>query len=77
MSAADSKGRLVDAAKTLNTHWQDVLELWRDANSDHFEKHVMEPLTLEIRNALLAMDQIDMALTKARRDCGTREEHSL
>jgi len=77
MSAADSKGRLVEAAKILNAHWQEIQELWRDANSHHFEKHVMEPLTLEIRNALLAMDQIDMALTHARRECGTREELSL
>ena len=77
MSAADSKGRLVDATKILMAHWQDVQELWRDVNCDRFEKHVMEPLALDINNALLAMDQIDMALTRARRDCSTREDVSL
>ena len=77
MSATDSKGRLVDAAKILTAHWQDVQELWRDVNCDRFDKHVMEPLTLDIKNALLAMDQIDMALTHARRDCSTREDVSL
>lgn len=77
MSATDSKGRLVEAAKVLTAHWQEVQELWQDANSIHFEKHVMEPLALDIKNALLAMDQIDMALTHARRECGTREDVSL
>ncbi|NQV34447.1 MAG: hypothetical protein HQ515_17260 [Phycisphaeraceae bacterium] len=77
MSATDTKGRLVEAAKILNARWQDVQELWRDTNSHRFEKQVMDPLALEIKNALLAMDQIDMALTRARRDCGTREEFSL
>jgi hypothetical protein len=77
MSATDSKGRLVDAAKILTAHWQDVQELWRDVNCVRFEKHVMEPLALDIKNALLAMDQIDMALTRARRDCSTREDVSL
>ena len=77
MSATDTKGRLVEAAKILNARWQDVQELWRDTNSHRFEKKVMDPLALEIKNALLAMDQIDMALTRARRDCSTREEVSL
>jgi hypothetical protein len=77
MSATDTKGRLVEAAKILNARWQDVQELWRDTNSHRFEKQVMDPLALEIKNALLAMDQIDMALTRARRDCSTREEVSL
>ncbi len=77
MSATNSKGRLVDTAKVLNAHWQEVQELWRDINCDRFETHVMAPLTQEIKNALQAMDQIDMALTHARRDCGTREDTSL
>lgn len=77
MSATDTKGRLVEATKILNAQWQDIQELWRDTNSHRFEKQVMDPLVLEIKNALLAMDQIDMALTRARRDCSTREELSL
>lgn len=77
MSATDSKGRLVEAAKILNAQWQAVQELWQDSNAVHFEKHVMEPLELEIKNALLAMDQIEMALTQARRDCGIREDFSV
>jgi hypothetical protein len=77
MSAADTKGRLIEAAKVLNTRWQEVQELWRDTNCHQFETHVMDPLSLEVKNALLAMDQIDMALTRARRECGTREELSL
>jgi hypothetical protein len=77
MSATDTKGRLVEAAKVLNARWQEVQELWRDTNCHQFETHVMDPLSLEVKNALLAMDQIDMALTRARRECGTREELSL
>lgn len=77
MSATDTKGRLVEAAKVLNSQWQEVQELWRDTNCHRFETQLMDPLALEIKNALLAMDQIDMALTRARRDCSTREEISL
>ena len=77
MSATDSKGRLVETAKILNKRWQEVQELWRDASCHRFETQVMEPLALEIKNALLAMEQIDMALTRARRECGTREDASI
>ncbi len=77
MSATSSKGRLVDAAKVLNARWHEVQELWRDVNRDRFETHVMDPLTQDVKSALQAMEQIDMALTHAHRDCGTREDASL
>lgn len=49
--------------------WEEARKVWRDSQRDAFEKHCIEPLTKEVKNAVDSMDQMLTLLQKVRQDC--------
>ena len=77
MSVIDGRIRLIEAAKLIKLDWQQVQEAWRDENCRHFDESFISPLEKEIRQTAQAMEQMGNALTRARHDCGNREDYNL
>jgi hypothetical protein len=69
MSIHESRGTLSDATKELFARWNDIQTVWHDAQSQEFEKTYLEPLQLTVRNALKAMEQLNLTLQTIKSDC--------
>lgn len=69
MSVQASQGQISKAMKTLHLRWQETRGDWDDSVSRAFEKDFIEPLEMDVRNAMGAMDQINGVLQQARRAC--------
>lgn len=70
MGVHEGRGQLTRALAELMLRWNETKVSWDDANSRHFEKTVLEPLELDLRSALSAMDHMSQLLGQIRRDCG-------
>ncbi len=70
MSVIDSKGGLSTAAKELFARWNDVRDIWTDAQSRDFEKTFLEPIEQDVRSALSALDHLNLFLQTVHSDCG-------
>ncbi len=76
MSVIDGRVRLIEAAKRITLDWQRVKDTWRDDNCRHFEESFISLLEKEIRQTAQAMEQMGNSLSRARRECGKREDYS-
>lgn len=72
MSASAGYAALKRANKQLKTSWHTVAMSWRDDNMRHFEARYVTPLLRKVREAEEATKQMEMLLTRARRDCEDR-----
>jgi hypothetical protein len=69
MSLNDCKGTIAGAAKDLFARWNDVKDVWSDAQSREFEKNYLLPLEQDVRSALGALDQMNQVLQTIESDC--------
>jgi hypothetical protein len=69
MSVYESRGQLAKAMKTLQLNWMETRGDWDDAISRAFEKEFLEPLEMDLRNAMGAMDTMNGLLQQIERDC--------
>jgi len=69
MGVYEGQGQLARAMKDLLARWAEAKSNWDDANSAQIEKSLLEPLELDVRNAMAAMTQMAQMLQQAERDC--------
>ncbi len=69
MSVYASQGQISKAMKTLQLRWLETRGEWDDSASRAFEKDFFEPLEMDVKNAMGAMDQINGVLQQARKEC--------
>ena len=69
MSEGTNKIKLKDPLRTLNEQWASLHSQWRDSASDSLDREAVQPATDAVRVAILAIEQLTDAISKARRDC--------
>lgn len=69
MIEGTNKIKLKDTLRTLNEQWASLHSQWRDSASDSLDREAVQPATDAVRVAILAIEQLTDAISKARRDC--------
>lgn len=69
MSDASSKAKIKDAVRTLHEQWAQIRAEWRDGASDAVTRDAVDPADDAARIAILALDQLGEAISRARHDC--------
>lgn len=69
MGVYEGRGQLGKSIKELLNVWMDTKTTWRDANADRFEKRHLQPLEMDLRTAVSAMDLMSQLLSTIKRDC--------
>jgi hypothetical protein len=69
-------GRLQEAAETLRVRWQDVREVWQDANAARFEEEQLGPLAGALQIAFPAIAQMSTAMQAMQRDLTDQRNRS-
>ena len=69
MSVYESRGQIAKAIKNLTLRWQETRGDWNDAVSHAFEKDFLEPLEMDVKNAMGVMDQMNGLLMQIRKEC--------
>ena len=69
MSVYESRGQITKAMKNLIMRWQETRGDWDDSVSRAFEKDFLEPLEMDVKNAMGAMDQMNGLLLQVRKEC--------
>jgi len=69
MSDSSHKAKLKDAVRTLQAQWGVIRSQWSDAQSDRVQHEVVERADESVRLAVLALDQLGEAISRARREC--------
>ena len=64
-----SANRLSGLTAQLRAQWQDTKTYWKDAKSQEFEQRYMEELLASVDRAVTVIEQLDMLITKIRKDC--------
>jgi phosphoglycolate phosphatase-like HAD superfamily hydrolase len=74
MSLSSGRAQLASAFKTIEQHWDEVCQHWRDVVRDEFGRDYWLPLANRVPEVLTAMDNMDLVLAQMRRDCGDEGE---
>jgi hypothetical protein len=69
MGVYEGRGSLAKAIKQLDNRWIDARMSWDDIRSREFEERFLMPLRMDLRNAVSAMDQMAVLLTRIRGEC--------
>jgi hypothetical protein len=69
MGVYEGRGQLSKALKNLMFRWVDARSQWDDAAAERFEATFIEPLEMDLKNAIGAMDHIASVLAQVRKDC--------
>lgn len=69
MGVYEGRGTLGKAIKQLESRWAEAKLSWDDPRSREFEERFLAPLTMDLRNAVSAMDQMAVLLTRVRQEC--------
>lgn len=69
MSVQSASRVLHDAERALFQKWRRVNEMWNDAAAEKFREEYLEDLPTMIRAASSAMNEINEAIHRARREC--------
>ncbi len=70
MSMPHRAKQMQESAKMLKLAWQQSGERWRDAQHTHFGTKWVDPLERAVRHAASALDEVQVLMTRAERDCG-------
>lgn len=62
-------GQLREIGESIEAEWQQTAELWIDSNSQTFEKEHLQPLFVELSNALSVMQRMSDITRRAQREC--------
>jgi hypothetical protein len=69
MSMHESRAKIGAAIRDLRTNWSNTKVYWTDSNSEHFQEEFLEPMEMDVRVAVVAMDQMATLLSSIRRQC--------
>ncbi len=69
MSLNSTRSRLTALTKQLSLRWQETREHWQDAKAADFERQHLEELFNRVNNAAASIEDLEVILTKIRRDC--------
>ncbi len=69
MGVFEARGQLGKSFKELQQRWGEVRLAWGDAVADQFEKKYLNPVEMDLRSAVGAMEQLSILLQQLRRDC--------
>ncbi len=69
MSIDDSHAKLIQAARKLDLHWNEMKNIWKDDNCRQFENDYILPLQAEIKKTSQAMERIATLIDRLRREC--------
>ena len=69
MGVYEGRGQLGKGLKQLMLRWSETRMSWDDAAALAFEKKFLEPLEIDLRSAVGAMDHMATLLSQIRRDC--------
>jgi hypothetical protein len=69
MSLMDSKAMLSSATKELLARWEDVKNVWSDAQSKAFEETYIRMIENDVRSAMSALDSMNQVLLRIESDC--------
>ena len=69
MSEGTNKTKLKDTLRTLNEQGASLRNQWRDSASESLDRDAVQPASDAVRVAILAVEQLAEAISKARRDC--------
>jgi len=70
MGVYEGRGALSKALKQLENKWAETKMSWDDCRAREFEDRFLVPLQQDLRNAVGAMDQLAVLLTRIRSECG-------
>ena len=69
MGVYEGRGQLAKGMKELMAAWMETKSSWKDQNADRFEKKHIQPLEMDLRAAVSAMDVMSQLLSAIKRDC--------
>ena len=69
MGVYEGRGQLAKSVKQLMLRWTETRTDWNDSAAETFEKKYLEPLEIDLRTAVSAMDHMATLLNQVRRDC--------
>ena len=69
MGVYEGRGTLSKSLKALETRWAETRMDWSDSRAVDFEKRFLEPMKLDLRSAVSAMDHMAVLLSKIRHEC--------
>ena len=69
MSEGTNKAKLKDTLRTLNEQWASLHSQWKDSASESLDREAIQPANDAVRLAILAVEQLSEAISKAKRDC--------
>lgn len=69
MSMPHSARQMQEATKLLKVAWDRAGDRWTDAQHDRFGSRWIHPLERAVRHAASALDEVQVLLNKAERDC--------
>jgi hypothetical protein len=62
-------GRLAEAMKDLQLHWEETKEQWRDIACERFERDHLVDLEPRVRLTFDAVSRLAETLDRAQREC--------
>jgi hypothetical protein len=69
MSLTSAAVDLNNSLKTVSLAWQEAQQTWNDAVSRDFAANQWDPLELQVRSVIGAIDRLSPILARAIRDC--------
>jgi hypothetical protein len=69
MGLQESRAKIGSAIRDLRSAWLNTKVYWNDSNSEKFEEEFLEPMEMDVRTAVIAMDQMGVLLSQIRRQC--------
>lgn len=72
MSLSDSRARLNAAHRDLMLAWLKVNEVWRDDVARTFFDRSIQPIDIQLRAAMNAIESMEDTLRRVKNECGDR-----
>ena len=69
MGVYEGRGQLAKGMKELMAAWAETKSSWKDQNAERFEEKHVQPIEMDLRAALGALDVMSQLLTAIKRDC--------
>ena len=69
MGVYEGRGQIAKMTKELMQRWTEARSGWDDAMSEQIQKQHLEPLEMDVRNALGAMEHIAQILAQIKSEC--------
>jgi hypothetical protein len=69
MGLYEGRGQIGKMMKDLSNRWHETRLNWDDEQARRFEEKFIEPMEMDARNAISAMDEMASLLTQIKQEC--------